>query len=390
MGVSLVFFLYVLFLPDLGWREHAIGSTTSTMVLGGVVGVIPLAALVKKVGGRWVLSSSLAATAVFFAGREWLLSFPSQLVLSFFAGIALSGWIVCASPVIANSVPEKRRPDAFAVFYAIALVAGGLGGLLGGYLPVWLQSSFHSAFALNLGTVTSKRLVLLLGSVFLAIAAIPVLGLEPEAQSERLPRARPLNGFLLRFLLASICWNLAVGAFTPFAGLFFARHLQVPLERVSLIFCGIQCVQALGLMAISRWLQRSLGLVPAIVSMQLAAGVSLGLLSQRTGVAQASLLYALFTILQRMCEPAMQCVLMNETPRESRSMATAVCYLAISLAQATSADLGGYALQRFGYGSVLGVIGLASISAGICFALLIHASSGMPQAGVLATSEKLV
>lgn len=378
LGISLILFLHGLFLFGNGWHERSIGMVTSAMVLGGVVGVVPLARLTRRFGLRDVLVASLLAAALLFAGRTLLLAFPLQLMLSFCAGIALAGWIVCVSPAIAHFVAVKHQPSAFSRLFAVSVAAGGLGGVLGGYVPGWMRRHglhiLRSGFSLHLADSTCERVALLLGCTILAASAVPALGLpkQGEADTSSEPHFRDAN--LLRCILAIACWTLAVGLFNPFVSLFFVRQIHMSVDRLSLTFCVVQFVQALVLVGVGGRLQRSLGVVPSIVLLQILAGAMLLLLSRGGTAINMAVLYGLFMVLQRVCDPIFQFALMNVTRAAERSMATAVCYFAVSLAQAVSASAGGYALERFGYSPVLLAAGLAAVAAAALSSVLLRSA----------------
>ena len=68
---------------------------------------------------------------------------------------------------------------------------------------------------------------------------------------------------------------------------------------------------------------------------------------------------------QHMSEPAIQSLLMDRVTVEERSMATAMNFLVVSVAQAVAAAVAGFAFARFGYPPVLlwvaGAVGVAAI-----------------------------
>ncbi len=70
-------------------------------------------------------------------------------------------------------------------------------------------------------------------------------------------------------------WSAILAAFTPFANVYLARDLHVPLTRIGLIFSSAQLVQlCLGLL--TPLIFRMLGLINGIVATQIARGCCLG------------------------------------------------------------------------------------------------------------------
>jgi MFS family permease len=141
-GISVIMFLYNLFLLDLGHREQSMGMLTSAMVLGGMVGTIPMGALAGRFGQRRVLAMSLLLSASAFALRVCVLWYPVELLSSFLAGVMLCGWMVCVSPAVAGAVEEEKHPFAFSFLFSVAIATNSIGGIIGGWgrrgASIWL------------------------------------------------------------------------------------------------------------------------------------------------------------------------------------------------------------------------------------------------------------
>ena len=160
-----------------------------------------------------------------------------------------------------------------------------------------------------------------------------------KTESNVYPRSR----FLAGFLISLSCFSLAAGAFNPFFTVFFAYRLRMSVEHIGLILSVSQISQALA-MLLAPVVLRRLGQVRGIASMQLATGLALLFLAfSPTAVA----------------------------PGE-RSGAAALYFLATSLAGSIAAAVGGGAVVRFGYSSVLvGAVSLL-IAAAFLFRALVQ------------------
>ena len=89
LGISIYFFLYSLFLLDLGYTERTVGVFTSAMVLGGMAGTIPMGIIARRFG----LKRVLAAQYICDAWRESLLDVVSGPGALVFSDWCRHGWL---------------------------------------------------------------------------------------------------------------------------------------------------------------------------------------------------------------------------------------------------------------------------------------------------------
>jgi predicted MFS family arabinose efflux permease len=192
-----------------------------------------------------------------------------------------------------------------------------------------------------------------------AVAVWPLAGLRFQRVEETQSKIYPRNRFLVGFLVSLSCFSLAAGAFNPFFTVFFAQRMRMSVERIGLILSFSQISQALAMLSAPVVLKR-LGQVRGITSMQLATGLALLLLafSPTAGLAVAA--YLGYMAFQYMSEPGLFSLLMSRVAPGERSGAAALYFLVTSLAGSIAAIVGGGAVVRFGYPSVL--VAAASLS----------------------------
>jgi MFS family permease len=369
LGVSVFFFLYNLFMLDLGYRERSLGALASAMALGSMAGTIPMGMFARRFGLKNVLIVCLLLLAAALGARVFLFWYPAQLAFAFFDGVMLCGWVVSIAPAVAKAVDESRRPFAFSVLFAVAVATGSLGGFVGGNMPEWCRrlGTYHAGLAVS--AVDAKRITLLVACVITALAAWPITRLSSGARSHSMRWIRRPTPFLLRFLLASACWAAAVGAFNPFTNVFFVRYLGVPTAHLGNFFSIAQLLQAGAVLLMPLVLRRT-GLISGVVAAQLTAAAAVGLLAAGRGVLQEEVIYCVFMAAQHMCDPGLQSLLMDRVVADERSGAAALNFLVISIAQAVSAAVAGAAFARFGYPPVLVGVGMAAAVAAVVFRIL--------------------
>ena len=131
--------LYNLHLLDLGYREDLLGVVSGSSTVGSVLGTIPAAFLARRFGLGNSLVGCFALTACITALRAMVVTRGPLIVLAFLSGLVFALWAVLMAPMIAQAVPEKRRPAAFSIFFATMIGIGIAGGSIGGRLPLWVH-----------------------------------------------------------------------------------------------------------------------------------------------------------------------------------------------------------------------------------------------------------
>jgi MFS family permease len=374
LGLSIYFFLFNLFLVGHGYTEKTLGLIASAMAAGGFTGAIPAGALARRFGLRPALLLAFLLAVAVFAARAILLALPVQLALAFIAGITLSIWAVCISPVVAQMTREDQRPFAFSLVFSLGIGVGALGGFIGGRLPGWL-----SAHPFTHATTDPLRIVLLLSLGLVAFGLWPVARLTLPGID--LPqRARPafLAPFLLRFLPAIAIWSLVTGSFSPFANVYFASHLHMSLPQIGNAFSLSQLTQVAAVL-IAPLLFRRWGLTTGIAFTQLAAAVFLCLLAFIHSPIVATFGYMGFAAFQWMNEPGLYSLLMDRVPPEQREGAAAANSLVMSASQALAAMLAGGAFARFGYPTPMFFIAIIAVIAAGLFRYLAGSPEPRPR-----------
>jgi len=380
-GFAVYFFLFNLYLLDIGFKERAIGLVGGAFTLGSVLGMLPAGVLARKLGLRRMLVFCFLGAPLVNALRTVWMGEAAQIGFAFLAGLAMCTWGVCFLPAVARLTTEKNRASAFSLIFSVSIGTSALGGVVCGYLPHWLRMA---GFAMQGAEV--KRLILQVSCGIALVGLIAVLRLRmppqtaPEALAEIQPMGRSwfggwkLHPFLLRFLPLMALWSAILAAFTPFANVYLARDLHIPFARIGLIFSSAQLVQlCLGLL--TPVVFRLLGLINGIVATQIAAAVALasmaGVRDERLAVA----FYLTFSAAQWMSSPGLYNLLMSETPDKERSTAAAMTLFCNALAGSAATAGAGILFARFGYPLTLLGIALLALAAAILFRTLIAPQS---------------
>jgi predicted MFS family arabinose efflux permease len=370
LGLSTFFFLFNIHLIDRGFTEKSIGWLVSAMAAGSIVGTLPAGLLASRYGLRRAALTCFVSAIVIFSLRAVVVAVPAQLVLAFAAGAALSIWAVCISPLVAQLTTERNRPFAFSLIFSSGIGTVALGSIAGGSLPGLLQR------VAGVTNTLAQQVALLLCCGVVALGLRPIWRLRMETvaapKKHRLPAVHP---FLRRFLPAIAIWSLVTGSFMPFANVYFAKHLQMPLPQIGFVFSISQIMQVAAVL-LAPLVFRRFGLVTGIIYMQVATAAALASLGLFHGLIEASFLYVGYTAFQWMSEPGMYSLLMDKLPPADRSDASAWNVLVSSCSQAVAATLAGAAFVRFDYPVVLMMVAGIALLAACSFHLLLRTSGG--------------
>jgi len=367
-GFAVYFFLFNLYLLDLHFDERTIGLVGGALTLGSVAGTLPAGVLARRIGIRPLLIVCFVAAPVFGSLRAVAVGERSQIGLAFLAGLAMCLWGVCFLPAVARLTTEKNRPSAFSLIFSVSIGTSTLGGILCGYLPRWLKSA---GFTMQPAEV--KRMILLTSCGIAAAGLLAVLRirLPLETLSKHATRSAGwrriwrLDPFLWRFLPSMALWTAVLAAFTPFANVYLAHQLHVPLLRIGLVFSAAHIVQlCAGLL--TPLLFRKLGMVNGIVATQLATATAMACLAGIHATGLSIALYLGFSATQWMSNPGLYNLLMDQVPDQQRSTASAITMFLNALAGSGATALSGILFARFGYPPVLaGIAALAVVAAAL-------------------------
>lgn len=369
LGMYVYFFLYNLYLLDLGFKENFIGMLTSAMTLGGVAGTLPAGLLANRLGVKNALLVCLALVSTLCALRSLATAPSGVIALSFLLGFVSAIWAVTLPPAIAQLTSDKNRTLGFSVVFIFGIAIGILGARLGGELPGWfVRVSAHFS------AVAAKRLTLLAASFIIGLAILPALRLRFAVKPEKEKKVYVLNPFLLRFLVVMAVWGLAMGVFAPFSSVYFSRYLRMPLEQIGIVDSVSRIPQLLALLA-APLIFRKVGFIKGIVLAQLATSLVLVALALFTSKSAATAAYMAYVTFQWVSEPGLYTLLMDRTPAGERPGASALNFFVMNSVQAIAAASAGVSFLRFGYPLVLAAAAALAMCAAALFQLLLGAYS---------------
>jgi MFS family permease len=365
VGMFMFVLLYNLYLLDIGYKEDFLGWLSSVTTAGNMVGTVFAVILNRRIGLQRSVMLCFVATGAIAALRSLAVGQVALLALGFTAGLFFALWAISITVIVAQVTTAAIRPYAFSVYLATVIGIGIVADPLGGHLPIWLNRLFGPA-----GAAQSKQWALLLSAAIVSLAVLPAIYLRFPGAARNARASYPRSSFVIRFLIAVAVLNIATASFNPFSNTYFASYLKMQTQHIGFVFSGSQLAQVIAIL-LSPLILRRFGLIWGVVSMELAAGISLATLATGPPVLLATLAFAGYTAFQWMDEPAMETLLMTKVRPHERSGASALMYMVIFASGALAAPVAGAGLTRFGYPAVIVSASLLLVVGALSFGFLL-------------------
>lgn len=362
--------LFNLFLVEAGYTPKVVGQAISMMGIGIAVAALPAGMVANRWGRR---KSILLGIALDAFGQLIRLLYPSVFLIyggSLLAGAGQAFLQIAGAPYLTEHSTSRERTHLFSAFFAIALFAGVLGSVLGGWLPLGLRALPAVA---RPDLLNAYRASLILGALISLSGLIPMLRLrglveEPhEGDSLRvLARARrqvaPIG---VNFLLI----GAGAGLVIPFMNLYFSERFHSSSGQIGSVFSVAQVLTAVASLAAPA-LARRFGKLRTATAAQLLSLpflVTLGA-EHRLDIAIAAFWFR--ATLMQASSPLLNAFVMETLPPALRAPATSFNNLLWNVGWSVSATLAGWVILEFGYAVPFYVTAVLYGSAAIYFYLV--------------------
>ena len=365
-GYSIYLFLFNFYLAAQGMHEARMGSLTAAMVLGGVLGALPIAHVANRIGSFRVLAISLLFCGVFLGLRPLSGAFLVQWFLAAVSGFFLVGWSVLIFPLIAAAVRCQERAGAFQILFGLATGAGCVGAIVGGHLP-----GICARFLPRLSPAGSDRLGLFLAAALVALSSLSLPRGKTLEPATTLTRMRLTRRLIFLFAI-SAWWAFLLGAVNPFSGIYFLAQFRMGISTIGSFFFLVQAGVALALLVVGAGRLSSLPVWVLFLGAQLLVALSLwGMATHLLWLAEAA--YLTFMLAQQFSQPALQSLLLHSASSSERNSIEGWNILLTTVSQSISAQIFGLCWGHWGYSAILPFLALATLLV-VALEAIVHAS----------------
>ena len=342
---GVIFYLY-LNLGEVGFAPDFIGNMFSVGAIATGLIALPAGLLCERIGTKRTILISLAANL--FNIVQIVVLEPSILLLaSLVSGlIATLGWVASAPFMMEDTKPQERT-FLFSMNFAIWMITGVIGSLLGGIMPDMFNSALGLATGAVAGSAVGYRITLALASVASAAAVVPILLVRanhtvPRQEVGALLSLKNIKSWstIIKFIIPAAIIGLGAGFVIPLFNVFFKLRYSATSEMVGTIFAlGNVTVGIASLGA--PVLSERLGKLRAIVACQFLSMPFIMLVTISPNLALSTGAYLARGTLMQMAIPLENAFQMEMVTENERATTSGLMIMADNIPRAVSSSISG-------------------------------------------------
>jgi len=350
--VGLTFAAYMLllnlYLREQGSPESFIGTILSAGAVGTTVICIPAAFLLRRIRLKRILLSSILVYCVSIVFLSHLPVTYFLVVISFFAGVAITFYRVAAAPFFMRNTTTRERTYVFSASFGVSLMASMLGSLLFGWLVPQLEK-------ITASMITAYQWTFLVGVGLGLLSLIPfalIKAADPSEENDRadfsLTLIRRRLGLYLKLIIPYFVVGTGAGLIIPFLNLYFRDRFGQPPDKIGLFYFLVHGTMLLGIMA-GPILSRRFGMVRTIVWTQLLSIPFMVILAYTNSLPLAFLAFLVRGALMNLGQPIGSNFSMELVEKHEHALVNALMMLGWTSSWMFSAIIGGNLIERHGY-----------------------------------------
>jgi len=350
LGFSVYQLLLNLYFKEMGFSESLIGQVLSVMSLGIMLASIPAAVAIQKLDIRKVLVGSTLLISLCCLLQAIIIEKRFLLLASFAVGATASFSRVAAAPFFMRNSTSRERTHLFSINFGIGVLAGTIGSLIGGYLPVLCSKLAGTS-------IVGLRYSLFVGALLGVLAIIPFsfiketgrdINRQPKEQIWKMKTLKQRKGIFLKLLLPFFILGLGAGLIIPFLNLYFRDRFHLSAVTIGIYFSILQAFMLAGIL-LGPILSRKIGMIRTIVYTQLSSIPFMVVLAFTFNNGLAVLSFLLRGCLMNMSQPISTNFAMEKVKQEEQPLTNSLLMLAWNSSWVISAALGGTLISRYGF-----------------------------------------
>jgi MFS family permease len=352
-GASLGIFrlLFNFFILSKGYDSALLGTFITISSLTSLICALPMGYLADRLGRK--LSLILGAMTVVGSVVVMALapSIAILIVMNITLGLGQSLSGVTMGPFLLENSTDKERVYLFSFSSGLQTGSAFVGNWIGGYLPTWMGSIFHSAPTSTLAYGSAIVTI----SIVAALGAIPLFLLKkPKAGTTSRCNFTPLSffkknwGVVGKLILPMLVTSIGAGLIMPFMNVFFrtVHHQSDPV--IGSMFAWGSLAMGIGLL-IAPALADRFGKIEVVVITQALSVPFLCLLGFSPIFTFSALAYYVRLALMNMSSPVYQTFVMEHVEEKGRAMVASLVSMASNFGWAFSPTISGWIQDHYGF-----------------------------------------
>jgi predicted MFS family arabinose efflux permease len=341
MGFSGFMLLFNLYLKSLTFAEGRIGNIIAITTIGTVLMAIPASIIIRRVPIKRLLLIATPIASISYMVQVSTATYQVILAGGFMAGLFVVFFRVAAAPFFMRHSTPKERPYLFSMQFALSLVAGIFGNLLGGFLPEIIETTGavpHIAY----------RMTLFIFSMLVFAAMIPYLMIKEKAVTATEPTKIHSWRLIMKLFLPGIIVGIGAGLSIPFLNLYFKDVFSSATRMIGIFYCAQQFLMIAGLL-LAPVIAERIGKIRTVVLSQLFSIPCLVLLGLTRTLWLALVAFLVRAALMNMAQPLFTNYAMEKVRHDEHAFTNALLVIAWTVGWGASASIGGYLIEHFSY-----------------------------------------
>lgn len=319
VALGMLVTVFAIYVKTAGMSEAVVGDVEGALAIASALVGLLAAPLISVYGYRRLMLLAVAAFAVSRIGQAAVPVASAMLLFGLASGVGDGVMRSASSAFLSENSLARERTHLFSADLVVRVLAGCVGSLAGGLLPLVLLR-FTSELA-------AYRTTVLVAGIVMAVSALPLLAIKEDlhpvahafaAYRETVKRFHSW-AHLLRLGTPQLIISVGAGLIMPFLSLYLKHQLGAGIGEIGVVQ-GVSQV-AMGLAALSApLLGRRFGLIKGTVITELLSLPFLATLPLITWLPGAALVLWVRTALMNMSWPLINQYSMEGVPSREKPL----------------------------------------------------------------------
>jgi MFS family permease len=341
---GVIFYLY-LKLPEVGFEPNFIGNVFTAGAMATGLIALPAGLLCERIGPRRGLLIGLAANLINIV-QILVLQSSALLAASLSAGlIGTVGW-VAGAPFMAENSTSEERTYLFSVNWALMIIMGVVGSLLGGVMPDLFNNYMGLQTGRN-GSASGYRTALTISVALSLAAAVPILIMKERERIQKHRMVDLLNlrnvrsaRMIVKFMIPTAIIGFGAGFIVPLFNVFFSDKFNATAQQVGLMSAMSNVTLGVGTL-VAPVLSKRLGKAKSVVLCEYLSMPFIMLTTLAPNLTMAASAYVARTALMNMAGPIGTALQMELVTENERATTNGLMVMADNIPRSVTASVSG-------------------------------------------------
>jgi MFS family permease len=348
-GWQLFFNIYML---QSGFTRDFLGIVNSLPALTGLLLGIPIGRLSDRIGRRKALFIGILMSGLAYLGQVLFKQPLLIIIMAALAGIFFMLMIVSAAPLMMKLSDASNRTLLFSLAYGLQTVAGAVGSVFAGQLPVF----FGDLLRVDSTSAAAYQAVLIVTILFGTTALIPLWMMrEPQTvQTKTESGLQPTGKFGLSRLTAKLATpNLLIGMgaaiLIPYMNVFFKDRFAISDSLLGILFSLSSLFIGIGSLVGPRLTTRLGSKIRTVAFTQFSSVLFMLMIGFVPLLWVAGFAFLMRAALMNMAAPLYSAFCMERTPEHQQGLTNSVLNIAWQTGWSVGPYVSGVVQEQYGF-----------------------------------------